>query len=79
MIAWSILAAAAFVLVYTLFLYPLLLHLLAKRRERPIRRAPITPSVSILLAARNGGPWLAAKLDSLLALGPVREARMMAF
>jgi cellulose synthase/poly-beta-1,6-N-acetylglucosamine synthase-like glycosyltransferase len=68
MIAPGVVAAAALFLVYTLFLYPLLLHAIAKRRERPVRRAPITPSVSVLLAARNGGPWLAAKLDSLLAL-----------
>ena len=68
MIAICIIAAAVFFLAYTLFLYPLLLHLLAGRRERPVRRAPVTPTVSVLLAARNGGPWLAAKLDSLLAL-----------
>jgi len=68
MIAWSVIAGAAFVLIYTLFFYPLLLHFLAKRGERPVRRAPVTPSVSILLAVRNGAPWLAAKLDSLLTL-----------
>jgi len=77
MIAPGIIAVAASFLVYTLFLYPLLLHWAVKRRERPVHRAPVTPSVSVLLAARNGGPWLAAKLDSLLALdypsGQIRE------
>lgn len=68
MIAWSILVAASLLLIYTLLLYPLLLHFLAKRRERPVRRVPVTPSVSILIAVRNGAPWLVAKLDSLLAL-----------
>lgn len=73
MIAWITIAAAASILIYTLFFYPLLLHFLAKRGERPIRRMPVTPSVSVLLAARNGAPWLAAKLDSLLALDYPQE------
>lgn len=77
MSATVVIAAAVGFLLYTLFLYPLLLHGLARRRERPVRRAPITPEVSILIAVRNGAPWLAAKLDSLLALeyppGQIRE------
>lgn len=73
MIAWITIAAAASILIYTLFFYPLLLHFLAKWGDRPIRRMPVTPSVSVLLAARNGAPWLAAKLDSLLALDYPQE------
>jgi biofilm PGA synthesis N-glycosyltransferase PgaC len=68
MIASGIVAVAGLFLLYTLFFYPLLLHAIAKMRERPVRRAPFTPSVSILLVARNGGPWLSKKLDSLLGL-----------
>lgn len=68
MIATALVALAVLFTVYTIVLYPLLLALLAKWRERPVRRAPFTPTVSVLVVARNGGAWLAAKLDTLLAL-----------
>jgi poly-beta-1,6-N-acetyl-D-glucosamine synthase len=60
------LASAAFVL-YTLFGYPLLLGL-AARRERPVRRGFEEKSVSILLPVRNGESWIRAKLESVLSL-----------
>jgi cellulose synthase/poly-beta-1,6-N-acetylglucosamine synthase-like glycosyltransferase len=60
------LASAAFVL-YTLFGYPLLLGL-AARRERPVRRRFEEKSVSILLPVRNGESWMRAKLESILSL-----------
>jgi poly-beta-1,6-N-acetyl-D-glucosamine synthase len=60
------LSAAAFVL-YTLFGYPLLLSL-AARRERPVRRKFEEKSVSILLPVRNGESWMRAKLESILSL-----------
>jgi biofilm PGA synthesis N-glycosyltransferase PgaC len=60
------LLSAAFVL-YTLFGYPLLL-ILAARRERPIRRKFEEKSVSILLPVRNGESWIRAKLESILSL-----------
>jgi cellulose synthase/poly-beta-1,6-N-acetylglucosamine synthase-like glycosyltransferase len=68
MIAVLVLAAAAAFVLYTLAAYPLLLAALARRRERPVRKSDITPTVGVLIATRNGAPWLAAKLDSLLAL-----------
>jgi cellulose synthase/poly-beta-1,6-N-acetylglucosamine synthase-like glycosyltransferase len=67
MAAFLFLAAAAFVL-YTLAGYPLLLHFLARRRSRPIQRAFQPRTVSVLLPVFNGERFLAAKLDSLLAL-----------
>src|ERR1700733_1525152 len=60
------LASAAFVL-YTLFGYPILLGL-AARRERPVRRRFEEKSVSILLPVRNGEAWIRAKLESILNL-----------
>src|SRR5580693_5228992 len=60
------LSSAAFVL-YTLFGYPLLLGL-AARRERPVRRRFEEKSVSILLPVRNGESWMQAKLESILSL-----------
>ena len=60
--------AAAFFVLYTLFGYPLLLHFLARRRGRPIQRAFQPRTVSVLLPVFNGERFLAAKLESLLAL-----------
>lgn len=59
--------SAAFVL-YTLAGYPLLLAVLARCRANPFLRAPIRPTVSILLPVYNGDAWLKAKLESILAL-----------
>jgi glycosyltransferase involved in cell wall biosynthesis len=53
---------------YTLFGYPLLLGLLARRRARPVRKAPWRATVSIVLPVYNGERWMAAKLESIRAL-----------
>src|ERR1039457_6891634 len=53
---------------YTLFGYPLLLGLLARRRARPVRKAAWPATVSVILPVYNGEPWMAAKLESILAL-----------
>jgi poly-beta-1,6-N-acetyl-D-glucosamine synthase len=48
--------------------YPLSVLALAKHRPGPpIRKAPIVPSVTAVVAVRNGAAWLGAKLESLLA------------
>ena len=54
--------------VYTLFGYPILLGLLARWRVRPVRKAAWPASVSVILPVHNGEQWLAAKLESILAL-----------
>ena len=54
--------------VYTLFGYPLLLGLLARWRTRPVRKAPWPATVSVILPVYNGEPWMAAKMESILAL-----------
>ena len=61
------LVSVAFCL-YTLFGYPLLLGLMARWRPRPVRKAPWPATVSVILPAYNGGPWMAAKMESILAL-----------
>ncbi|MGH9559752.1 MAG: glycosyltransferase family 2 protein [Bryobacteraceae bacterium] len=66
------LAAAAFI-VYTLFGYPLLLAMLAKRGARPVKAQWEPKSVSVLLAVRNGEPWVRQKLRSILDLDYPRE------
>lgn len=66
------LIAAGFIL-YVLFGYPLLLGLLAWRMPRPVRRAAIEPSVSILVAVHNGEAFIAEKIHSILQLDYPRE------
>lgn len=53
---------------YTLVGYPIALELFARWRRRSIHKAFDPRSVTILLAVRNGGLWLRAKLECLLAL-----------
>lgn len=49
--------------------YPVLLALLARVAPRPpLRREPIAPPISIIIAARNAGRTLASKLEATLAL-----------
>jgi hypothetical protein len=58
---WTALA----LLAYTYAGYPLLLRLLARRRHRPPLPAA-APPVSVVIAAYNEAPWIAAKLRSTL-------------
>ncbi len=60
---WTLIAFV----IYVLAGYPLLLWLLA-RKAKPLRAEFSPRTVSVLLAVRNGESYLAAKLDSLLAL-----------
>jgi cellulose synthase/poly-beta-1,6-N-acetylglucosamine synthase-like glycosyltransferase len=53
---------------YTYVLFPGLVLLRARLRPRPHLSAPITPQVSVIVAARNEGRAIAAKLDNLLTL-----------
>jgi len=59
---------AASLLAYTYACFPLLVLVRAALRPRPHRRAPITPPVSVLIAARNEADVIGAKIDNLLAL-----------
>ena len=61
------LASVAFC-AYTLFGYPLLLGLMSRWRTRPVRKAAWPATVSVILPVYNGEPWVAAKLESILAL-----------
>src|SRR4051812_33111449 len=60
--------ATALFILYVLFGYPLILTVLARRRAKPVRRAPNEPPVSIVIAVHNGERFLEAKLRSILAL-----------
>jgi len=53
---------------YTLFAYPMLLAVLARVRDRAVRKGPKQSTVSVILPVYNGERWVAAKLESILAL-----------
>ena len=59
---------AAALIAYTYVLFPCLVLLRARVRPRPYRSAPITPSMSVVIAAHNEARAIRAKLDNLLGL-----------
>lgn len=59
---------AAGVVFYTFLGYPLLIGLLARHVRHPVRRAPITPRVTLLIPAYNEASVIARKLEDCLAL-----------
>ena len=61
---WAALATIA----YTYVGFPLLVLVRARLRPRPPAAAPIEPTVSIVLAARNEEAAIGARLDNLVAL-----------
>jgi cellulose synthase/poly-beta-1,6-N-acetylglucosamine synthase-like glycosyltransferase len=65
--SWALLLCGAAVAVYSLILYPLLLLLWGLVRPRPVRRAPVSATVSILIPARNEERYLRDKLKSVFA------------
>ena len=48
--------------------YPALLWLMARFRQRPVRRRDITPNVTIAIAAYNGEKTIAGRIENCLAL-----------
>ena len=61
-------AGAAALVGYTYVAFPAIVLLRARLRPRPHTSAPITPPVSLVIAARNEAAALPGKLDNLLAL-----------
>jgi hypothetical protein len=64
LVLWTALGVVAYVYVG----YPLVLFLIAQVAARPVRKAPITPSMTMVVAAYNEEEAIAAKLDNTLAL-----------
>jgi poly-beta-1,6-N-acetyl-D-glucosamine synthase len=54
--------------LYTMVGYPLLLWLLSRARGRRIHKAPMRPTVSVILPVHNGERWIGDKLKSILEL-----------
>lgn len=59
---------AGALVAYTYAGFPALVLARGALRPRPHRSAPVTPSVSVVVAARNEAPRIAAKIDNLLGL-----------
>ncbi|MCI0395010.1 MAG: glycosyltransferase family 2 protein [Chloroflexi bacterium] len=55
-------------LLYTYLLFPLLVFLRGWLFPRPARLAPLTPQVSVIIAAHNEAPAIGAKVENMLAL-----------
>lgn len=55
-------------IAYTYAGYPLLMKALALVRPRPVRKAAITPPLTVIITAHNEEARLAAKLENTLAL-----------
>ena len=68
MIAVGIFWLSAVLAVYVYAGYPLLLAVLRRVAKRPVAKAPIEPSVSLLVAAYNEADVIEAKIRNALAL-----------
>ena len=64
MLFWS----GVVTLAYSLVGFPVLVLVRRLAAGRPVRAAPVTPRVSIIVSARNEAGSIGTKLDSLLAL-----------
>jgi biofilm PGA synthesis N-glycosyltransferase PgaC len=60
---WAALVVTAYVYVG----YPTLLAIWARLAPRPVHTSPVTPAVSIVIAARNEAASLQARIENLLA------------
>ena len=58
---------------YVIVLYPILLEARARFAEKAVVKRFEPRTVSVVIPVRNGKPWIARKLDSVLALDYPRE------
>jgi cellulose synthase/poly-beta-1,6-N-acetylglucosamine synthase-like glycosyltransferase len=58
---------------YTYFGYPFAILLLSKLRHKSIEKAPTSPTVSVIVAARNEAKCIRAKIENLLTMDYPRE------
>jgi cellulose synthase/poly-beta-1,6-N-acetylglucosamine synthase-like glycosyltransferase len=73
LLALVFLIISAALIVYTYIGYPALLCALSRLFGRPVRKADITPRLSIIIAAYNEESDIARKLDETLALDYPKE------
>src|SRR5262245_49440064 len=60
--------AAVGLVAYAYFGYPALVWMLARVLPRPVQGAPITPTITALIAARNEATQIAGRIENCLAL-----------
>jgi poly-beta-1,6-N-acetyl-D-glucosamine synthase len=68
MIWIGVFGCAAVLSIYIVAGYPVMLGLLARLHPRPVLKSRQRKTVSVVIAAHNGERFIAAKLDSVLAL-----------
>jgi cellulose synthase/poly-beta-1,6-N-acetylglucosamine synthase-like glycosyltransferase len=68
MIRRALLWGSAFTIAFTYVGAPIVIFVRALLRPRPVAAAPIEPSVSVVIAARNEAASIAARIDNLAAL-----------
>jgi poly-beta-1,6-N-acetyl-D-glucosamine synthase len=66
---WSALVTVLYVYVG----YPAMLAAWARLAPRPVHRSAVTPTISIVIAARNEAPALRARIENLLTVDYPRE------
>ncbi len=67
-VCWTLIALSIFWVGFTYLGYPIAMSLLARWSPRPVVRADIQPSISVIIAVYNGERPLQKKLESTLAL-----------
>jgi len=71
--------ASAFLILYVLFGYPLLLALLTRFFRRPVERRFVPRTVSIVIPVHNGDAWIPAKVQTIGALDYPRHLLQVVF
>ncbi|MBK7947555.1 MAG: glycosyltransferase [Deltaproteobacteria bacterium] len=76
-LGWTLIVLSLGWVGFTYVGYPLILALLARFSPRPVMRADIAPSLSVVVAVHNGEHALAHKLESTLALDYAGELEIL--
>lgn len=72
-LALSLFAFAAAVTLYVYFGYPALIYVMARLRPRPVRRADVTPSMTLIVPTFNEEGVIERKIRNALSLDYPRE------
>lgn len=73
MLAEIIFISSVALIAYAAIGYPLLVFAVSILRNRPVRKADISPSISVIIAAHNEEADIAAKIENTLALDYPKE------
>lgn len=65
------------IVLYTYIGYPVLIWLLSRMRPKPWRRAPIDATVSVIMAVRNGAPYLPGRVQALFNITEPRISEVI--